>query len=168
MPSIVDSLYKDFIKPYYYQVFIVFLLVLFSLATYYAYTQFYMPKAKIDTLGKDVANANMRHKEAQLMFFYADWCPHCRNAKPIWEDEKAKYADTLVNNYKVVFVNVDCSDDADPHTQALIQEYNIKGFPTLKMVYSKEDGTPLTVDFDAKITKYSLDQFIETVLNQSN
>ena len=100
--------------------------------------------------------------------YYADWCPHCRNAKPIWEDEKAKYADTLVNNYKVVFVNVDCSDDADPHTQALIQEYNIKGFPTLKMVYSKEDGTPLTVDFDAKITKYSLDQFIETVLNQSS
>jgi len=108
----------------------------------------------------------LRNKEAQLMLFYADWCPHCRNAKPVWEEEKEKYANALVNNYKVVFVDVNCSDDADPQTQALIQKYNIKGFPTVKLVYTKQDGTPMTVDFDAKITAHSLDQFINTVLKQ--
>jgi thiol-disulfide isomerase/thioredoxin len=167
MPSIVESLYKDFVKPYYYRVFIAFLIVLFSLAAYYAYTAYYLPKANVDKLGKNVANANLRTKDAKLMFFYADWCPHCRNAKPIWQAEKEKYTDTLVNGYKVVFTDVDCSDNEDTRTQALVQEYNIQGFPTVKMVYVKVDGTPLTVDFDAKITKNSLEQFIQTVLNSS-
>ena len=165
MPSIVSSLYKDFVKPFSFQLLLLFLIVLFSAIGYYAYSKYYIPKSKEYDLGKNVANANDRNTEANLMFFYADWCPHCQNAKPIIESEKAKYADTLVNNRKVVFVNVDCSDDTDPKVQALVQEYNIKGFPTLKMVYSKEDGTPMVVDFDAKITKYSVDQFINTVLN---
>lgn len=167
MPSIVESLYKDFIKPYYYPIFFVILFILFALASYYAYKNFYTPKADIDVLGKNVANANLRNKEAQLMFFYADWCPHCQNAKPIIEEKKKKYADTLVNKYKVVFVEVNCSDDADPNVQAAIQQYNIQGFPTIKMVYVKPDGAQTTVDFDAKITSYSLDQFINTVLNSN-
>jgi thiol-disulfide isomerase/thioredoxin len=168
MPSIVDSLYKDFVKKYWFPVFILVLFIIFGYASYYLYNTYYTPKSKMISSGKNVANANRRNNEANLMFFYADWCPHCTNAKPIWEAEKAKYeADGLVNNYKVVFVEINCSDDSDPHVQSAIKEYNIKGFPTVKLVFNKQDGTPMTVDFDAKITKHSLDQFIETSLNRA-
>jgi thiol-disulfide isomerase/thioredoxin len=166
MTTILDSLYKDFIRPYYFPVMILFLMMLFGVAGYYAYNTFYMPKEKVDKLGKNVANANTRNKEVELMMFSADWCPHCKNARPIWEETKSKYSDTLVNNQKVVFVDVNCTDDADPKVQSLIQQYGIQGFPSVKMVYNNPDGTPTTVDFDAKISKYSLEQFIETVLNQ--
>jgi thiol-disulfide isomerase/thioredoxin len=168
MPQILDALYKDFIKPYparFTILLVVFLIVLFSVASYYAYKRFYVPKSDTDKLGLNVSNANARGKDANVMFFYADWCPHCKNAKPIIEDAKSNYTDTLVNGYKVVFVEVNCSDDNDPQVQSFIKSYNIQGSPTVKLVYTKNDGTKMTVDFDAKISKSSLDQFITTVLN---
>ena len=30
-------------------------------------------------------------KEAELLFFSVDWCPHCKTAKPAWNDLKAEY-----------------------------------------------------------------------------
>ena len=164
MSNIVDTLYKDFIRPYYYPVFILFLVIIFSIASYYTYTNYYTSKEKDNKLGKNVANANNRSKEVNIMFFFADWCPHCTNAKPIWADVKKKYADTLVNNQKLVFSDIDCTNNEDPKVQSLVQEYGIQGFPTVKMNYTNPEGKPVVVDFDAKITPTALDQFINTVI----
>ena len=30
-------------------------------------------------------------QSAELLFFYADWCPHCKTAKPICNDLKTEY-----------------------------------------------------------------------------
>ena len=46
---------------------------------------------------------------AELLFFYADWCPHCKTAKPIWNDLKTEYENKTINGYKVVFTEINCS-----------------------------------------------------------
>jgi thiol-disulfide isomerase/thioredoxin len=28
---------------------------------------------------------------SELIFFFAEWCPHCKTAKPIWEKVSADY-----------------------------------------------------------------------------
>ena len=37
------------------------------------------------------SNSSSATKEAEILFFYADWCPHCKQAKPEWESFKEQY-----------------------------------------------------------------------------
>ncbi|PNX92037.1 protein disulfide isomerase-like 2-3-like [Trifolium pratense] len=57
-----------------------------------------------------------------LVEFFAPWCGHCKALTPIWE----KAATVLKGVVTVAAL------DADAH-QALAQEYNIRGFPTIKV-----------------------------------
>jgi thiol-disulfide isomerase/thioredoxin len=93
------------------------------------------------------------------MFFYADWCPHCKVAKPAWNDVKAEYENKTINGYTVIFIDVDCSDENSTEVQRMMDQYTIEGFPTIKLL---KDGQ--VIDFDAKPTKDSLTQFLNTVL----
>jgi thiol-disulfide isomerase/thioredoxin len=72
--------------------------------------------------------------ECVVALFYADWCPHCVNFKPIFQ--KAK--DTMTNKpctasnlkgKKLRFEMVDC--EACP---ALAKQYSVNGYPTVKLI----------------------------------
>jgi thiol-disulfide isomerase/thioredoxin len=61
-----------------------------------------------------------------LYFFYADWCPHCRNFKPTWAE---------LENDSSISANlqgVDCTDNNN--TPALATKYGVSSFPTLILV----------------------------------
>jgi len=95
---------------------------------------------------------------AELMFFYADWCPHCKAAKPIWNDLNIEYENKTINGYKVIFTEVDCSEETD-EVEKLMNQYSIEGYPTIKLIKNGE-----LIDYDAKPSKESLTQFLNTVL----
>jgi thiol-disulfide isomerase/thioredoxin len=59
---------------------------------------------------------------SKLLFFYADWCPHCKSFKPIWKElENASLG--------VQMEGVDCTDNKA--VPALAKEHNVSSFPTI-------------------------------------
>ena len=59
-----------------------------------------------------------------LKLFYADWCPHCVDFKPIWNKIKNQHTN-------IDFVNVDCTNNSP-------QVPYVKGFPTIALLDSNE------------------------------
>lgn len=63
-----------------------------------------------------------------LVLFYADWCGHCKNIKPVWDSASKK-----ISNENVKMIKVNCGEDNSKHTQ-IVEKYNIQGFPTIKLL----------------------------------
>jgi len=103
-------------------------------------------------------NANNTSNEAEMMLFYVDWCPHCKTAKPAWEEVKEEYENKTVNGYKMVFTEINCTNET-PEVENLMNKYKIEGFPTIKLL---KDGQ--IIEYDAKPTKNTLIQFINTAV----
>ena len=61
-------------------------------------------------------------KEAQLLFFYTTWCPHCKNARPEWEKLREEYEGKPINNTRVFFRDVDCDKEEDVADQYKVEE----------------------------------------------
>jgi thiol-disulfide isomerase/thioredoxin len=97
-------------------------------------------------------------KEAELLFFYVDWCPHCKTAKPAWNDLKSEYENRTINGYKVIFTDIDCTNETAEVSQ-MMDQYKIEGYPTIKLL---KDGQ--VIEYDAKPSKDTLEQFLKTVL----
>ena len=106
----------------------------------------------------EVATNNASSKPAELMLFYVDWCPHCKTAKPEWENLKAEIDGNKINGYNVIFTEYNCTTETDEINQ-LVNKYKIEGYPTIKLL--KDDQI---IEFDAKPTKDTLSQFLSTVL----
>lgn len=105
-----------------------------------------------------LGETNTANKYAEIYLFHASWCPHCKAAKPIWEDVKAKYNNKVINGYTVIMTDIDCTEETAESAE-MMDKFNIEGFPTIKMVKNNQ-----IVEFDAKPTKPNLEQFINTVI----
>ena len=152
--SIFKTLYGDFIKPNERYLMIVVMVIIFTIAAYYGYVRYAKPT--IETLGdQDMANENKRVSDAQLYFFFADWCPHCKKAKPDWDIFCNEYNEKQVGNSLVKCVSVDCTEGEDPR----IQEFSIDGYPTI--ILMKEGKR---IDYDAKISSANLTKFVDQFL----
>jgi len=103
-------------------------------------------------------NGNGNGKEAELMLFYVDWCPHCKTAKPEWENLKQEYQGKTINGYSLLFTEINCTNES-PEVEKMIHTYKIEGYPTIKLI---KDGQ--VIEYDAKPTKATLVQFLNSVL----
>lgn len=126
--------------------------------SYYFYKQ-YSDKQTVfyanrENIPKDL-NAN---KTATLMLFYVDWCPHCKTAKPEWSTLKDEYDGKTINGYIVNFVEHNCTNETEEISQ-LMDKYSIEGYPTIKLVKDNQ-----IIEYDAKPTKATMEQFLHTVL----
>lgn len=179
MPN-VFTVISDNIRPYLIPIMFIISVIVFSSLAYYAYTNYYIPYVEKEK-SSDVANNPNRKKIANIYFFFVDWCPHCKTAKPEWNSFKVKYNNTEVNGYIVKCYSINCTDDngsidivdipADMDDGLkkefttpvkitdLIRKYNIEAYPTIKM--TKDN---YTIDYDAKISADSLDKFVNTAL----
>ena len=99
-----------------------------------------------------------QNSEAELMLFYVDWCPHCKTAKPVWDDLKSQYENKTINGYPIIFTEINCTQET-AEVEQMMNKYNIEGFPTIKLL---KDGQ--VIEYDAKPTKETLVQFLNTVL----
>lgn len=107
----------------------------------------------------DESNSNgSSDKTADILFFYADWCPHCKTAKPEWEKFKNDYQNQLVNDYKLNLIDVNCTSELGESGQ-LIKTYDVEGFPTVKA-----NANGKIINFDAKVTNENLNLFVKKML----
>jgi thiol-disulfide isomerase/thioredoxin len=153
MSSITSVIYRDYIQPYQRRILVITLLIIFTLAGYYAYRTIARPYVD-GSQSADIANYNKQEKEAVVHFFYADWCPHCKTAKPEWLKFQSNFNGKSMNNYTIRCNLVNCTEETSENS-SIIQKYGIDSYPTVKML---RDGT--IIDFDSKISESSLEQFI--------
>ena len=152
--NILSILYYTYIKPVQRYLLVLFLIILFGLVGMYAF-KWYVEPMIADPNADDVANANFRTGEVQVYIFTADWCPHCKKAKPEWLNFKKSYNGKDINGQTLNLIDVDCTDGTNP----LIQKYNINGYPTAFMLNGNQ-----RIDFDSKITESNLVQFVNGIL----
>lgn len=162
MSKIIGSI-SSFFSNYSQIIMIVFFLFIFVLIGVYFYKKYVTPKFNQNFT--DVANENQLNgivPTVDMYFFSADWCPHCTKAKPEWTSFSDEYHETIVNNHKIMCHSVDCTENGkdDPLVLELMNKYEVKSFPTLKV--RMDDNT---IDFDSKITKSSLDKFVKSVVS---
>jgi len=97
--------------------------------------------------------------QAILYFFYTEWCPLCLNMHNEWNAFKENFIN-LYNDAIFTFIKVDCDKNAD-----LATEYNITGYPTIKLVYNDTVYEYIdTIKFD----QVRLNQFIMNILKNPN
>jgi len=157
MASVLDTFLRTYIYPYSTVLFIIFLIVVFSVAGYYGYKRYASPKLN-KAKHEDVANANVRDKDMDIYFFHVDWCPHCKTASPEWEKFSKENNGKVVNGSVVNCHDINCTDDNDPEINDMIKQFDIKSYPTIKLIKDSN-----TVDYEAKVTKDNLDKFIQAV-----
>ena len=98
------------------------------------------------------------NNQATLMLFYVDWCPHCKTAKPEWDNLKTEYEGKTINGYTMNFVEYNCTNETQ-ETEELMNKYKIEGYPTIKLLKDNQ-----VIEYDAKPTKSTMSQFLTTVL----
>lgn len=80
-------------------------------------------------IGMDYKKA-VESKKPMLILFYADWCGFCVRFMPIYE----KLYKAHKRDFNFVKINVEDSKNSD-----LVEKYEIKAFPTVFLVNTKED-----------------------------
>jgi thiol-disulfide isomerase/thioredoxin len=159
-PSYLTSFNEKVNSNKYTIITILFLLIL-TFVIYYIYTKYYSTKLldlykpnneKMPLWTKDNSNV------VEIMFFFANWCPHCKTAKPEWEKTKAEYNNTEMDGYKIVFVDVDCTNP-DSKTTTMMDKYNVEGYPTIILLKNNE-----VITYDAKVTYDHLVEFLKSAL----
>jgi len=134
--------------------------LIFAIVALFYYRYYVAPKMSTTYKAnrEDVSNDSSNGKTAELLFFYTDWCPHCKTAKPVWEDIKAEYQTKRINGYKVIFTDVNCTNDSVDIEQ-MMDKYKVEGYPTIKLL---KEGQ--IIEYDAKPSRDTLVQFLNTVL----
>jgi len=107
------------------------------------------------SMGENAPSSSENQKTATLYMFGTSWCPHCKTAKPIWDDYVSNNENLKVGNYDILFKSVDC--DAEKN---IADKFNVKGYPTFKL----ERGPGDIVEFEAKPTHDNFTSLLQTSL----
>jgi hypothetical protein len=135
----------------------IILFIIIALLYYFYYISPSL-KPKYNHNSEPTTNTGNTGNTAELLFFFADWCLHCKAAKPIWNDLKAEYENKTINGYKIIFTEIDCSEESS-EVEKLMNQYNVEGYPTIKLL---KDGQ--IIEYDAKPSKEILIKFLNTAL----
>ena len=87
-----------------------------------------------------------------LILFFAPWCPHCKEVKPIFDELQNEYSGD--KKVKIVLVNGD-------EDKKSINENNVTSYPTIKLKKKNVEDT-----FNGARTKENFKKVIEEYKNQ--
>lgn len=92
----------------------------------------YSKKGDVQILNsKDFVPSIKGSDKITIVEFYAPWCGHCKNLVPIYN----KVATSLKGLVNVAAI--DCDDETN---KRICGKYDVKGFPTIKMMRPKKDS----------------------------
>ncbi|KAI1717324.1 thioredoxin domain-containing protein [Ditylenchus destructor] len=106
------------------------------------------PKEEVVTLTMETFDEFIQDKEIMLVEFYAPWCGHCKKLAPEYEKAAKK-----LKEHNIPLAKVDTTVE-----KKLGEQYDVKGFPTMKIL---RNGRRFDYDGprDAEgIVKYMLEQ----------
>lgn len=134
---------------------IILVVLIFLVAAIFTYRKFVSGRLNKKYVANDEFNkAADGIDSADIYFFYTEWCPHCKTAKPIWFDFKKEMEGKTVNGITLNFFEVDCDKDS-----ATSDKFNVKGFPTIKLMKGNQ-----IIEYDAKPSKATLIEFVNSSL----
>jgi len=163
MSQIITRL-SNFLAPYKKRILISLLCLILSVIGYKVYKKRGALDNKNDAKFKDVANLNKNTDRIDVYYFYADWCPHCKNARPEWDEFKKEYNDKKMGNLVVFCKEFDCSDSDKASTNNA--EYGVESYPTIKVYIDKDMKNP--IEYDATIKKERLIELMKNLSEASS
>jgi len=138
--------------------FIILAVIGFAILGYLIYDQFINKNTVFNANREHATTDPNSNKTAEMMLFYVDWCPHCKTAKPEWENLKTEYEGKQINGYNIKFTEYNCTAESAENDE-LMNKYKIEGYPTIKLLKGDQ-----VIEYDAKPTKSTMEQFLHTVL----
>lgn len=160
MSNIIDIIYVEYFMKRRYLILVIFLLIIFIIAGYYAYQAINGLIAKDTTLNiPNMSTENENNgKIIQIYIFTVTWCPHCVKAKPEWDKFVKDVDGTVVNGYTINCISQDCTDSTNADVINLVDKFSIEHYPTVKMM---KDGN--RISFEGKISEASLNKFLNAM-----
>lgn len=120
-----------------------------------AYTQHLGYAVEYFTTNSSNLEDTLKDKK-MVVLFYADWCGHCKNFMPTW-DEVSNELNQDGNN-KMIKVNL---GDKNTQNEEIMEKYNVSGFPTIVFVDNTQTSQVLEVYEDDR-TKDKLTSFVNS------
>jgi thiol-disulfide isomerase/thioredoxin len=99
---------------------------------------------KLNKISEEFNKIEYKHT---IKLFFADWCPHCVDFKPIWNSLKNKY-----NTIK--FIEIDCSEN-NPNLPY------VQGFPTIA-IFDKNNN--YIESYEDERTFNMFEKYIKSIL----
>lgn len=113
-------------------------------------------------------NKNTMNKSSFIVLVHADWCYHCKNLRPIWNDIKKKV--------KEKNLNIDFLDINDTVRDIILSKYknnqlvpllnNVSGFPTIIGVKHIRDDVNKGIVFQDERTQEHLISFLRKLVSK--
>lgn len=157
MLEFLSSFTKLWNKKKFILILLLVISIFLALAIYY-YKRIVQPKlnkkyvSNSEFISEDQIENNIP-KSATLYYFYTNWCPHCKVANPQWKSLQTE-TQGVVKGVNIIFKDIDCDQDTET-----ADNFKVTGYPTIKLVYQNK-----IYDYDAKPTKDTLIQFLNSVL----
>lgn len=132
------------------------LAALFIVVAIWMYYKYVVPRVNAAYVPNKEYVKKQKSDTADLYLFYTNWCPHCKTAKPVWDDFKKHIGSKgHSSGVTVNFIEVDCEQD-----RKTAEKFNVSGYPTIKLLYNDK-----VIEYDAKPNKENLQQFLDESLN---
>ena len=97
-------------------------------------------------------NLTPKADECIVALFYADWCPHCVEFKPKFNEAKASFnGQKGKTGKKLKFVLVDCEEYKE-----LAKEFDVSGYPTVNII----DGKGTAKEYNGERTFEGLKKYL--------
>lgn len=137
---------------------IIGLTLLFIIIAIYTYKTWIVPRLSSNDYVENqelvIKDENNEGGVVELYFFYTEWCPHCKTAKPIWNKFKQEIGENKIKGKTINFIEVDAEKES-----GLANQFKIEGYPTIKLVDNNK-----IIEYDAKPELDTLHQFLNTSL----
>ncbi|KYK56040.1 protein disulfide isomerase [Drechmeria coniospora] len=111
-------------------------------------------ESDVASLTKETFKDFIKSNDLVLAEFFAPWCGHCKALAPEYEE-----AATSLKAKNIRLCKIDCTEEAD-----LCQEYDVEGYPTLKVFRGEDNVAPYNGQRKAAaITSYMVKQSLPAV-----
>ena len=91
-----------------------------------------------------------------LVFFYAEWCGHCKRCMP----EVQKLQNENIDGVEIITI------DSDKNPE-MIKEHNVQGFPTIRMYPQGLANKNKFENFDEERTVQGFKTFLNRLMNRN-